>query len=162
MNENEPAAPVEEAPAMPGLDVLRAENEDLARRLADRDSAVANLEATLAERDGELAALRESLGTLQAESAGRAEALAQAVVAYRDLAVRSAPGLPPDLVAGDSIASVDESLERARTIVARVRQEMEAETARARVPAGAPQRAGPDVAGLSPREKIHYAVSSRS
>ena len=123
---------------------------------------MANLEAALAGRDGELAALRESLATLKAGSVHQAEALSQAVVAYRDLAVQSAPGLPPDLVAGDSIASIDESLERARTIVARVRQEMEAETARARVTAGAPQRTGLDVSGLSPREKIRYGISSQS
>ncbi len=159
MNENEPATPTEETP---DIESLRSENKDLARRLADRDSAVANLEAALAERDGELAALRESLETVRAESVGRAEALSQAVAAYRDLAVQSAPGLPADLVGGDSIESVNDSLARARTIVACVRQEMEAETARARVPAGAPQRTGLDVSGLSPREKIHYAISSQS
>ncbi len=162
MNENEPTTPLEDAPDTPDLDSLRAANEDLARRLADRDTTVTRLEAALAERDGELASLRESLETVRAESVGQAAALSQAVVAYRDLAVKTAPGLPADLVAGDSIESVNESLARAWTIVANVRREMEAETARARVPAGAPQRTGPDFAGLSPREKIHYAISSRS
>jgi predicted nuclease with TOPRIM domain len=161
MNENEPATPVENAPATPDLDDLRAGNEDLARRLEESGAAVTRLEAALAERDGELASLRESLENTRAESATRAEALSQAVVAYRDLALKSAPGLPPDLVAGDTIESVNESLARARTIVADVRREMEAETARARVPAGAPQRTGPDLAGLSPREKIHYAIASQ-
>jgi len=146
----------------PDLVTLRSENEELSRRLADRDSAVANLEAVLAERDGELNALRESLETVKTQSLERADALSQAVVAYRDLAVKNAPGLPADLVAGDSIESVNESLARAWTIVATVRQEIEAETARARVPAGAPQRSSLDVAGLSPREKIHYAISSQT
>jgi hypothetical protein len=38
------------------------------------------------------------------------------------------------------------------------RREIEAEAARSRIPAGAPQRTPPDMSGLSAREKIQYGL----
>jgi len=52
--------------------------------------------------------------------------------------------------------------DNARALMERVRQEMEAEAAKTRVPAGAPQRAPIDLSSLSAREKIQYAIGGSS
>ena len=57
---------------------------------------------------------------------------------------------------------MNESLKNARALMERVRQEMEAEAAKTRVPAGAPQRAPLDLSALSAREKIQYALGGSS
>ena len=66
------------------------------------------------------------------------------------------------ITTGDTIEEVNESLKNALALVERVRQEMEAEASRTKVPAGAPQRAPLDLSELSPREKIKYAMGGPS
>jgi chromosome segregation ATPase len=137
---------------------LRRENEALAGELEARVAGIARLERTVAEKDAELAASAQSLEEARQSLGETARDLAQAVAAYKDLIVRANPGLLSDLITGDTIEAVDQSLRQARALVERVRQEMEAEVARTRVPAGSPQRAPLDLSGLSAREKIQYAI----
>ena len=65
-----------------------------------------------------------------------------------------------DIVAGNknTIESLNESLEKARNLIGRVRQGLETEIALTRVPAGAPERRPPDLSALTPREKIKHAI----
>ena len=72
--------------------------------------------------------------------------------------VDSNPGVFAELIAGDTIDEVNESLKNAQVLVERVRQEIESETAKTKVPVGAPQRVPLDLSALSPREKIQYAI----
>ena len=74
------------------------------------------------------------------------------------LVVQANPGVPAELITGDTIEEVNVSLKNAQAIVDRVRQEMEAEASKTKIPAGAPQRTPPDLSALSPREKIKYAI----
>lgn len=85
------------------------------------------------------------------------EALAAAVAAYRRVVLDANPYAPPDLVAGETVAEIDASLERARAVVAQVREQIAAATAR-EVPAGVSGRTAVDLAGLSAREKIAYGL----
>ncbi|MBI2918866.1 MAG: hypothetical protein HYY01_12860 [Chloroflexi bacterium] len=85
--------------------------------------------------------------------------LALAVSSYRLALLARFPELPEELVAGDTVEAVDASLTAARGIVERVRVQLEARAAAERVPAGAPARSMADVGGLSPGEKIAYALS---
>ncbi len=66
-----------------------------------------------------------------------------------------------ELVSGDTVGAVDESLKNARDLVEKVKQEIEAETSKAKIPIGAPQRAPLDVSALSPREKIQFAIGGK-
>lgn len=116
------------------------------------------LEQVLAARDSEIAGLKHSLDELRGKSDGLGEELARAVAAYRELAIRANPGVPVELIAGNTIDEVNESLKKARVLIDRVRQEIERETSHARVPAGAPQRSVPDISTLSPREKIQLSL----
>ena len=103
---------------------------------------------------------REAVITEINAAAGAAkQSLAEALAAYKALVVRSNPAVFAELISGDSFEAINNSLESARTLIAKVRQSVEAEIASGKVPAGAPPRTVPDLENLSPREKIQYAIS---
>jgi len=87
--------------------------------------------------------------------------LADAAHKYRDLLLASAPEIPAELVSGDTVEEVDASFAAARGVVEEVRRRMEAQANAERVPAGAPPRTAPDLSGLSPAEKIAFALSQQ-
>ena len=123
------------------------------------------LESLVAQKDGELADARDRIVELERMVADSDEklvtlssSLAEAVVSYRNLVVESHPEVLEELITGDNIASVNESLEQAQSLVSRVRQGLETEITLTKVPAGAPERTSPDLSALSPREKIQYAL----
>ena len=141
-------------------EVLKQENENLARELQSRDAEIIRLKQALAGADSEMAAFKQSLDEAARQRDEIGGALSRAVAAYKALVVQANPGVLAELITGDSIEEVDESLKKARVLVERVRQGMEAEIANAKVPAGAPVRAPLDLSALSPREKIKYAIGS--
>jgi septal ring factor EnvC (AmiA/AmiB activator) len=124
------------------------------RELELKDSRLAELEQAVADRESQIAALKQSSLELEAR-------LAQAVEAYRALAIKANPAVPEELVSGESIEEIDASFARAQALIERVRQEMGVEIAAARVPAGAPLRTPLDLSALSPKEKIQYAIGER-
>jgi len=69
--------------------------------------------------------------------------------------------VPAELLTGDTIEAINESLKSALALIDRVKQEIEAEASRTKVPTGAPQRAPLDLSVLSPREKIQYAIGGK-
>ena len=144
------------------LDALKQENEALARDLKSREAQVIRLEQMLAGKDSEIAVLKQSLGEAERKLNELGEALAQAVASYKSLVIEANPGVLAELITGNTVEEVDESLKNARALVERVRQEMEAEVSKTRIPAGAPQRATLDLSNLSPREKIQYAIRGSS
>ena len=101
-----------------------------------------------------LSALDDSLSQLNGN-------LSQAVSSYRALVVKSNPWVLEELITGDTVEAINQSLENANTLISKVRQGLEEEVSRARVPAGAPQRTPLDLSALSPREKIQYAMGGK-
>jgi predicted RNase H-like nuclease (RuvC/YqgF family) len=148
--ENETAA---EEPAN-----LQEENEALSRELRARDGRIVQLEQALSARDAQIEELKRQLAEAGNALDELGKALPQAVAAYKEILVAANPGVLPEMISGDSIEAVNESLQNARNLMERVRQEMENEAAKTRVPAGAPPRTPPDLSALSPREKIQYAL----
>jgi DNA repair exonuclease SbcCD ATPase subunit len=124
------------------------------RELAVKDSRISELEQIIADRDNQIVALKQSVTDLD-------NRLSQAVSAYRAQVIKSNPGVPEELITGDSIEAIDKSVEDALNLITKVRKELEAEIAGARVPAGAPQRRLVDLSALSPQEKIQYAIGER-
>jgi archaellum component FlaC len=116
------------------------------------------LEEALSAREKEIAGLKNSLDGLRTESNGLSESLARAVAAYRELVLQANPDVPAELISGNNIDEINDSLKNARSLVSKVRQEIEVEASRARIPAGAPLRTAQDLASLSPREKIQRAL----
>jgi chromosome segregation ATPase len=152
-----------------------ADIERLTARLADADAMAKGHQADTTELRRQLDAARDQIGEREGvaqSQAGQIEAL-QAILEelhgrsqgdaarYRALVLAHEPDLPADLVAGDSIEAVDESLAQARQTVAQVRQHIEQQAQALRVPAGAPVRAAPDTSDLSPAEKIRLGLSNK-
>lgn len=120
------------------------------------EASLAALNGTIAEKDSRITELEQTLSARAAET--NALKLAS-VAAYKALVARSNPGIPGELISGDTIEAINLSLESATTLIAKVRQSVEAEIASGKVPAGAPARTVPDLENLSPREKIQYGIS---
>jgi chromosome segregation ATPase len=152
MAEEQATTPISET------DSLKLEILTLRGQLKERDGKIAGLEKAAAEKDGEINAAKQLLDKAGRDSAGFADQLQRAVAAYQELAQEVNPGPVAEMIHGDSIVSIKESMQSARALVEKVKQEVGAENARLRVPAGAPQRTPPDLSGLTPREKIKYGM----
>ena len=158
MADNEQALTDELNAARDRVAELEQEKEILTRELESGALRVTGLEQAVADRDGELVILKENVATSDRKLTGVSSSLAQAVESYQEQVAVANPDVPVELIAGDTIDAVNESLENARTLVDKVKQGIEAEASRVKVPAGAPQRAPLDLSVLSPREKIQYAI----
>ena len=128
-------------------------------RIQALEARLAQLEAAIEEQRGILAAREEEVQRRGQEAVTLREQLGLAVGHYRELALARAMEVPAELVKGETVEEVDASLAAAQAVVDRVRRQMEARAAAERVPTGAPARTPPDLSGLSPREKIAYALS---
>ena len=140
------------------VETLKEENEKLLRGLKDREAIILRLEQEKAERDGEITALKEALADAEDRINKVNEDLAKAIAAYREQVIQGNPGVPADMITGETVEEIDESLKKALALIEKVRQEMEAEASKMRIPGGAPQRTPIDLSGLSAREKIQYAI----
>lgn len=128
------------------------------REIASRDNQVSELEQAVAKSDSEITGLKQSMTESDNNLNRLSDLLAQAVSSYKGLVTEANPEVPEELVTGDTISSINDSLAKAKTLVGKVRQGLEAEILTTQVPAGAPTRTAPDFSGLSPREKIKYAI----
>ena len=111
------------------------------------EAILAEVRTTLEERETELQTLRHQL--------------ASATARYREVLLAAAPEVPEELVSGATPEEVEVSLAQARQMVERIRSHIEAQLAEQRVPTGAPIRSAPDLSGLSPQEKIAYALAQQ-
>ena len=115
----------------------------------------------MVSKDSEIAILKQAVAESDRKSAELNESLTQAVASYRAMVMEANPEVPDELLTGDTIDAINKSLGNARALIDRVKQGIEAEASRTRIPAGAPQRAPLDLSVLSPREKIQYAIGGK-
>jgi ABC-type transporter Mla subunit MlaD len=155
----------EQNPSEEKLKQLEARVTELSQLVADKDGEleaknqqILKLEKALTEKDGEIASLEQSVAQYSEDNSRLGEQLNQAVSSYQTLVIETNPELPPELITGDTIESIDDSLAKARDLISQVRQGLEAEAIKTRIPAGAPARTPPDFSALSAREKIQYAI----
>jgi len=132
------------------------------KELAFRDRQISKLEQAIADKDSQITSLKQVLAESEEQGKRLADSLAQAIAGYRSVAISANPKVPEELVSGDTIEAVDESLARAKKLVSKVRQGLEAEAMQTRFPGGAPVRTPPDLSALSPKDKIKYAVGGVS
>ena len=140
------------------LESLVAQKDE---ELAKASARVAELEEALVAKDSGIAVLKQSESDLEERLSVADSSLVNAVASYKAMAIQTNPEVMEELISGDTIESIDESLEKAKNLIGKVRQELETEISLARVPAGAPERRTPDLSALSPREKIQYAIGGR-
>jgi cell division septum initiation protein DivIVA len=119
------------------------------------------LEQTVADKESEIATLRKSEGELKEKLSAVSKSLTEAIASYKGKVIQMNPGITEELIIGDTIEMVDESLEKALSLIGRVKKSVEKEMSHTRVPAGAPGRRTPDLSALSPREKIQYAIGGK-
>ena len=106
---------------------------------------IERLNALVAEKETELDGMRHQIDF--------------AVGRYRIALMVSAPDLPEELIRGNTIVELDDAMESAKKIVEKVASRIGGRTPEDRVPSGAPARREADLSGLSPREKIMYAIN---
>lgn len=143
------------------LDSLKAEKEPLVGELETKNTRITELEMTVSDKDSEIATLKQTVVDDNQKFETLTENLFQAVAAYKTLVVKANPVVIEELITGNTITEVNQSLEDAKTLVSKVRGGIEQEIASSRVPAGAPQRTTSDLSALSPREKIQYAIGGK-
>ncbi len=143
------------------LEGVRADKGTLASELDTKGAAIAELEQVIASKDNDITTLKQAVGKSDEVLTNVGDSLAQAVSSYRALVVQANPDVLDELISGDSIEAINQSVEHAQHFISRVKQGLEAEAARTRVPTGAPQRTPPDLSALSPREKIRYAIGGK-
>jgi len=112
----------------------------------------------LAELETALSETKQSLAARAGESDRLKTALDDAVSAYRKLAVSSSPLYSDDIISGSIVEEIDASIKKVNGLVKKMRSTLEAELKDLTIPAGAPERSGPDLSGLSPRDKIKYGI----
>jgi chromosome segregation ATPase len=143
------------------LDAARAQIDRLER---DAANAAARADAAAADADmlrDQVRRSAEEADGLRTQVEAASAQMREATGRYRDLAVRSEPGLPSELVGGDTIDAIDASLDTARALAERMRRQIAEEAHAARVPAGAPERREADVSGMTAEQKIRYGLSRR-
>jgi len=140
------------------LAATKAELERMHETVADAEARAAHLESQLTEAREEADLATRERDAREQELSAQAQ---NAADRYRALALESAPELPADLVTGATVDEIDESLQRARETVSRVRGHLESRAQAGKVPVGAPPRSAPDLSGLTSEEKISYGLRQR-
>jgi chromosome segregation ATPase len=129
--------------------------------LVKANTRIAELEQALTSKDGEISSIKQSREELEERFVNVSNSLAEAVAGYRNMLVQANPDVIEELITGETIEAINESLDKAKALVSRVRQGLETEISLARIPAGAPERIAPDFSALSPREKIQQAIATK-
>jgi hypothetical protein len=123
---------------------------------------IKELEQTLTGKEGEIGRLSQAKQDIEKNLEAANSALTTAVASYKDMVIGANPDVVPELVTGQTIEAVNESLSKAKALVNKVKQGLEAENQLSRMPAGAPERRAADLSGLSAREKIRYAIGGKN
>jgi len=129
--------------------------------LAKANTRIIELEQTAANLNSEVASLKQAVAESEEKLTSINHSLTEAVANYKALVAQFNPEVLEELITGDTIEAINESLEKVKTLVSRVRQGLEAEITAGKVPAGAPIRTPPNLSALSPREKINYAIGGK-
>ena len=93
-----------------------------------------------------------------AETRG-AEFQAIALAKYREALTEGHPDIPSQLIQGNSIEELFHSVDTGKEVVNQIRESIKEEAGAVAVPAGAPERGGISLEGLSSREKIAVGIS---
>ena len=132
------------------------------QELISKNARIPELETAAASLESEITTLKQTVTESSNNLNKLNENLEQAVASYKALVIQSNPDVPEELITGDSIEAIADSLISAKELVTKIRKGMEAEISLAKVPIGALERAAPDLSALSPREKIQYAIGGFS
>ncbi len=137
---------------------LRENSAEVSNQLKQK---TAELEKVIADKGSEIAALKKSESELQEKLSAVSKSLTEAVASYKARVIQMHPEITEELISGETIDAVEDSLGKAIGLINRVKKSVEKEISNTRVPAGAPGRHASDLSALSPREKIQYAIGGK-
>ena len=119
------------------------------------------LEAALQEKEAALSEAQKNLDARSRDYDQLKATLDDAVKAYRKLAISTSPLYSEDVISGTSIQEINASIQKVNGLVKKMRTSLESELKSLIIPAGAPERSGPDLSGLSPRDKIKQGIQNK-
>jgi len=134
--------------------------DELTKMLAEVRARVTELEKVLVDKNDEIASLRQQKDNLDGKIISLDRSMAEAVSSYRKMVIQANPEIPPEMVTGNTIETIVDSMKQAKALVDKVRKDLETDMRATRFPAGAPERGTP-VLDLSPREKIRQGIETR-
>jgi len=141
---------------------LEAEKERAAglvgQATTELQGKVTNLETEVATKTQDIEALKGQLAEASTNFEGAKAAYAYAVEDFKKLAAASNPLIPPEVIFGTTVEEVKASLARTNKLVANVQESLAKQAVASVVPAGAPARTGPNVEGMSTKEKINLGL----
>jgi len=125
------------------------------------ESLVAQQEEELARANARIAELEQAVAEAEERLAATNNSLTEAIARYKTMVAQTNPEVLEEIIVGDTIESIDDSLNKAKTLIGRVKQGLEIQISAVKIPAGAPQRTPPALSALSPREKIQHAIGGK-
>ncbi len=148
--------PPEETPPDPQARIAELEN-----LLSERDTRITELAAQanqLVTVENKLHMVESEFAIVTAQAKAGQTALTAALEKYTAKVRETNADIPGDMITGNTFDEVDLSLDKARTLVKRIR---EAAPAPGSPPAGAPPRQPIDLESLSPRDKIKAGMAQK-
>jgi hypothetical protein len=132
--------------------------EQATRPLTDR---IVTLESEVGSKNQDIDVLKTKLSDSDKSFTSLTASLDGAVTAYKGALLKANPLVPPELISGATISEVDTSVEKAATIVGKIKKGLASEAQQTIIPNGAPGRTPPDTSAMSTREKINHGLNSR-
>jgi chromosome segregation ATPase len=142
-------------------DQLRQAKQELTDNLASRESKIAELEKQVETANNETAAMQKKVNELDAGLNATRDSLGKTVAGYRSLTAHANPEIPAEMIIGDTLEAIEMAVAGARTIIGKVKEQLEAHAGQVHIPAGSPPRTSPDLSGLSTREKILRGIERK-
>ncbi len=136
------------------------DRQDFVAALTERDDRIDELSTLLQQARDDIESRQQAADNAWTEMTALRQAKDEALNACRDALRLAHPEVPPDLIHGETVEELTGSVDAAKSLVEKVRAALQADKAAARVPAGAPVSTGPELDGLSPRDKIAAGVST--
>ena len=135
-----------------------AAGEPIEDLLAELEARTGEVSGGADEPAGQVAGLTDQVNAALAER-DAARALADAAVDRYRVARAETLGVTPDFLPGATIEAVDAAAERARALVAGIETRVRDQLAAGYVPAGDSGRTPPDLAALTPIDKIKAGLN---
>jgi len=116
------------------------------------------LEADLQAKSEETETLKTAVTEKDKGFASLSANYEAAVGAYRGQVLKANPLIPAEMVLGNTIADIDQAVEKATALVGKIKEGLTQEIQQTTIPAGAPGRTPPDTSGMTTREKITQGI----
>lgn len=121
-----------------------------------------DISGQLAARDAEFGKLKDALTAAEERIAELSGNLTEAISKYKDRLYSANPELLENMITGETIKDIDDSLGSALLLVDKVKAHVAEQAKEVTVPAGSPERSGQDLSAMSAKEKIAYAIGKEA